>query len=142
MCDVIKKMEYECPSLYREVDREIHEMMERNPHFSREEYDRAVSEMRGYNGSRGPKWTLEQINDYARRNGERYDGSYNEYDLAYAMNSAYADYAGVVPDSPDTYYRMAKRFLEDPDGPNGKAWRYWRSMRRGMERDDSSRRGY
>ena len=128
MGDTLKKLEYQCPELYQEVDRKIHEMTDSNPHFTRDEYDRAAAEMRNANGSRGPKWTLEQVNDYARRYGDRFD-RYNEYDLAYAMNSMYADYYGIVKDDPDIYYRMAKRFLDDPDAGEGKAWKYWRATR-------------
>lgn len=44
------------------------------------------------------------------------------------MNMLYSDYYGSVPDNVDTYFKMAKAFLEDKDAPEGKAFRYYKAM--------------
>lgn len=128
MKECLEHIEKRDPELYEEIDEMVHEKL-LGPHFDREEYERAAARITDRSGRRGPHWTTEQIADYARRNGDRFD-RYNEYDLAYAMNSLYSDYYGTVPDNTDGWYRMAKQFLDDPDAPDGKAWRYYRSMRR------------
>lgn len=53
---------------------------------------------------------------------------YNRYDFAYVMNMMYSDYYGTVPDDAETYFRMAKAFIEDKDAPEGKAWKYYIAM--------------
>lgn len=54
---------------------------------------------------------------------------FNEYDFAYAMNMVYSDYFGVIPDSTESYYKVAKAFIEDKDAPVGKAYLYYKAMK-------------
>lgn len=117
---------------YEEVDEIIHECL-LGPHFNREEYEEATYDMTGRNGSRGPRWTVQEISDYARRNGDRFE-RYNEYDLAYSMNTMYDDFNSTMGDSADSYYRMARQYLENRDMPDGRAWREYRVRRRGKRR--------
>ena len=44
------------------------------------------------------------------------------------MNMLYSDYYGAVPDNVESYFKMAKAFLEDKDAPEGKAFRYYKAM--------------
>ena len=43
-------------------------------------------------------------------------------------NMLYSDYYGAVPDNVESYFKMAKAFLEDKDAPEGKAFRYYKAM--------------
>lgn len=131
MKEAIHAVKAKDPELHEEMEEIVHECL-LGPHFDREEYDRASYRMTGRNGSRGPRWTVQEISDYARRNGDRFD-RYNEYDLSYAMNTMYEDYNSTMGDSADSYYRMARQYLENRDYPDGRAWRDYRSRRR-MER--------
>ena len=124
----------------KRIDPEMHEDLEcdlyekvRGKHFDRDRYDRAMDSRYTYDVSkRGPKWTVEQVSDYARRNGDRFD-KYNEYDLAYEMNSIYDDYGNSLGENAETYYRMARSKLEE----DGRAWRDSRAVSYDRQRRDS-----
>lgn len=98
-------------------------------HFDESTYARAVAGLGNLDGTGGPHWKVADITNLARTKGLKYDG-FNEYDFAYAMNMVYSDFYGVVGDSVDTYYRIAKAFIEDKDAPHGKAYLYWKAMSR------------
>lgn len=98
------------------------------PHFDEDTFNKATSYMKNADGTKGPHWSVADVADYARSHGCTFS-KYNEYDLAYAMNMAYSDYYGAISNSTDAYYKIAKAFLEDKDGPEGKAFRYWKAMR-------------
>lgn len=109
------------PDMHEELECDLYEKVN-GPHFDRYQYDKAMMRRGYYNGSRNPKWTVEQINEYARRQGDRLD-RYNEYDLAYEMNTLYDDYYGTLGESADTYYKMSRQKLDNRDGQEGRAWR-------------------
>jgi len=123
------------PDMHEELEADLYEKVN-GPHFDREQYDRAVSRRSYRNGRQMPKWTVEQISDYARRQGDRFE-RYNEYDLAYEMNSTYDDYYDSLGENPDTYYRMARQKLDGRDGQEGRAWQDYRAdtYNRGRGRD-------
>ena len=45
------------------------------------------------------------------------------------MNMLYSDFYGVVSNDVNTYYRLAKNFLDDKDAPEGKALKYYLTMK-------------
>lgn len=45
------------------------------------------------------------------------------------MNMVYSDYYGSIPDTAESYFKVAKAFLMDKDAPEGKAYRYYKAMR-------------
>ena len=55
---------------------------------------------------------------------------FNEYDWNYAMNMIYSDYCEVLGDNVTSYVRMAHKFLNDKDAPDGKALRYAMCMKK------------
>ncbi len=109
--------------LYRKLFRIVY-----GPHFSEDLYNDAVGKMKNADGTCGPKWSEEQITGYANERGMNFNTHYNRYDFAYVMNMMYSDYYGTVPDDAETYFRMAKAFIEDKDAPEGKAWKYYIAM--------------
>ena len=54
---------------------------------------------------------------------------YNEYDFNYVMNMLYSDFYGAVTNETSTYIKMARKFLEDKDADDGKALKYYWSMK-------------
>lgn len=54
---------------------------------------------------------------------------YNRHDLAYVANMLFSDFYGVVGESADTFLKMASAFLDDKDGLEGKAYRYYVAMK-------------
>lgn len=114
------------PAMKRELECRLYEAVY-GPHFSELSYDKAVSGMENADGTKGPHWGEAEIRDYASSRGVSFS-KYNEWDFAYAMNMAYSDYRGVIPDSTESYFRVAKAFLEDKDAPEGKAYLYWKAM--------------
>lgn len=79
-------------------------------------------------GSFGGHWTLEQTTSVAKNNGVEFD-HFNEYDWCYVMNMLYSDYYGSIPNETSVYLKMAKKFLDDKDAKDGKAYRYWLAMK-------------
>jgi len=78
-------------------------------------------------GTMGPHWTLEQTNAVARQNNIAFD-KFNEYDWNYVMNMMYSDYYGAVSNDTTSYVRLAKKFLDDKDAKDGKAFKYYSLM--------------
>ena len=114
------------PELYEEMECELYEHIY-GPHFTPWKYEKAVAALENKDGTKGPHWSVSDIVNYAKAHGTTFD-HFNEYDFAYAMNMVYSDYFGIVQDSTDTYYRLAKAFLEDKDAPKGKAFLYYKAM--------------
>lgn len=96
-------------------------------HFDEALYGYAASKMRNADGTKGAHWKAGEAVSAAKQRGATMDG-YNDWDLAYAMNMAYSDYKGAVPDGVDSYAKIALAFLEDADAPEGKAYLYWLAM--------------
>lgn len=123
------------PEMHEELECDLYEKVN-GQHFDRAQYEKAMDRRGYYNGGRSPKWMIEQVGDYARRNGDRFE-RYNEYDLAYTMNKLYDDYNGTLGENAETYYRMARQRLDSRDEPEGRAWRDYRGDSYNRRRRDS-----
>ena len=77
-------------------------------------------------GSKGPKWTKEQVKPYMAQVG--YHGP--EYKFWVIMNAMYSDYCKVAKkygmDRPEYYADLAKAWLEDKDAKPEKAGLYYK----------------
>lgn len=77
-------------------------------------------------GSKGPKWTKEQVKPYMAQVG--YHGP--EYKFWAIMNAMYSDYCKVAKkyghDRPEYYADLAKAWLEDKDANPEKAGLYYK----------------
>lgn len=127
LLDQFDELKNSMPELYEEMECELYEHIY-GPHFTDWKYDCAVSKLENADGSKGAHWKVSDVADYARSKGLSYKG-FNEYDLAYVMNIMFSDYYGAVPDSTDSFFKLAVAFLEDKDAPEGKAWKYWKAMK-------------
>lgn len=106
--------------LYREVY---------GKHFSDWLLEKATKDMVNEDGTKGAHWSLEQTNNVARSNGIEFD-TFNEYDWNYVMNMMYSDYYGAVSNDTNMYVKLAKKFLEDKDSKEGKAFCYYMAMKK------------
>lgn len=79
-------------------------------------------------GTSGGHWALEQTTAVAKSNEIEFK-SFNEYDWRYVMNMIYSDYYGSVQNDVDVYAKTSKKFLQDKDSKDGKAYRYWLAMK-------------
>ena len=79
-------------------------------------------------GSKGPKWTKEQVKPYMAQVG--YHGP--EYKFWVIMNAMYSDYCKVAKkyghDRPEYYADLAKAWLEDKDANPEKAGLYYKHI--------------
>lgn len=114
------------PKLYEELVMYLYKDLY-DRHFSDWMLDVALKNMTNKDGSRGGHWSVEQTNSVAKQNGVSFD-KFNEYDFNYVMNMMYSDYYGSVPNETSSYFKLAIAFLEDKDGPDGKALRYYLAM--------------
>ena len=115
------------PEIYQEMECDLYESIH-GPHFTDWKYEWAVKDLENEDGTKGPHWSAQDIAMLAKQKGVSFE-RFNEYDLAFAMNMAYSDYYGAVPDTVDSYFKIAKAFLEDKDAPEGKAFLYHKAMR-------------
>lgn len=65
-------------------------------------------------GSRGPKFTKEQIIATAEQHGYKMR-NYTEDELCMTVNMFYSDYCKVIGNDINLYIKLAHAFLEDPD---------------------------
>ena len=96
-------------------------------HFSEELAMKAVMNMENIDGSKGEHWTIEQTTSVAKQYGVVF-GTFNKYDWYYVLNMMYSDYYKLFNSSTDTYVKLAKAWLEDPDVEEGKAYRYYKEV--------------
>lgn len=97
-------------------------------HFTEWLLEKALKHMKNEDGTMGGHWKLADTTMVARNNGITFD-HFNEYDWNYVMNMIYSDYYGSVPNETSVYVKMARKFLEDKDAPEGKALRYYLTMK-------------
>ncbi len=93
--------------------------------FDRQTADEWVKEMQNMDGSKGPHWNREQVQQFMRQTG--FQGNPEEF---YAiMNAMYSDYCAVAKkfgfDRPEVYAHLAKAFLDDEDAVEDKAAIYF-----------------
>ena len=122
--DMIKETHHD---LYDELEMYLYKQIY-GKHFSDWLLEKATSTMINEDGSHGPHWTVEQTTSVARNNGVTFK-EYNEYDWNYVMNMIYSDYYGAVQDDPNTYAKLARKFLQDKDAKDGKAFVYYFAMK-------------
>lgn len=97
------------------------------PHFDKETALMAVSEMKNVDGTMGEHWDMEQTTMAAKQSGIVFN-KYNECDFYYVLNMLYSDNYGVFGNDSNTYIQLAMAWLDDPDVPEGKAWRYYKKV--------------
>lgn len=115
------------PKLYEEMEDDLYLKLN-GCHFNEYLYNRVISNLENSDGTIGGHWQKNQIIDYAKSKGLEFK-NFNEWDFAYVMNIMYSDYFGAVIDSTETYFKLAKAFLQDKDAPCGKAYLYYRAMK-------------
>lgn len=98
-------------------------------HFNRETYEEAVSSMVNEDGTTGEHWTATDLSDLGKDNTSEND-RFNLYDFAYTANMLYSDYCQLLGSDREFYMKLSLAFLNDRDAPNGKAWKYYRAMKR------------
>lgn len=122
-------------SMIKETNHQLYETLETylyrevyGNHFSQWLLERALKTLDNEDGSKGGHWSVEQTTSVAKNMGINFD-RFNEYDWNYTMNMIYSDYYGVVSNDTSVYAKMAKKFLLDKDGRDGKALCYYLMMK-------------
>lgn len=114
--DLYNDLEY---CLYKEVF---------GAHFNEWLLEKATAKMMNEDGTVGPHWKVNETTMFARNHDVNFK-RYNEYDFNYVINMLYSDFYGAVPNETSTYIKMARKFLEDKDADDGKALKYYWSMK-------------
>ena len=124
---LIQPIYYRYPEIYDEIEidlyKEVYEC-----HFNKWLLEKALSKMINDDGTIGGHFKLDQTIMMARSNGIDFK-TFNEYDFNYVINMLYSDFYGSVPNETSTYVKMAKKFLDDKDAREGKALRYYLSIK-------------
>ena len=98
-------------------------------HFCRETYEEAVSGLVNEDGSVGAHWTATELSE-RQEGGSTEQEEFNLYDFAYATNMLYSDYCHILGSDLDFYMKLSLAFLNDRDAPKGKAWKYYKAMKK------------
>lgn len=123
--DELKSKDHE---MYEELELELYKEMY-GCYFNKWMLDKALSHLVNENGSKGGHWTLDATSQVAANNNITFKERYNEYDWCYVMNMMYSDYYNVFGNETSMYAKLSKAFLEDKDAPEGKAFKYYISMK-------------
>ena len=122
---------------------EHHEHMY-GPHFNEECAQKAVKKMENEDGSRGPRWSIEEAERVAAQYGVNLKSEkFNKYDWFVALNMIRSDfYRAVVnmtgSDNIKHFVELTKAWLNDKDIEEGKMWFYFKYVmcEEGREEDD------
>lgn len=115
------------PDLYKKLENKLY-IAAYGYHFNEEMLKEALSTMINDDDSKSPKWKISDTTQVARNSGISFS-KFNEYDWNYVMNMIYSDYCEVLGDNVMSYVKMANKFLNDKDAPDGKALRYYMCMK-------------
>lgn len=114
------------------------------PHFNEECAIKAVKKMENEDGSKGPRWSVEEAERVAQQYGVNIKGEkFNKYDWFVALNMIRSDfYRAVVnmtgSDNVKHFVELTKAWLNDKDIEEGKMWFYFRYVmcEEGREEED------
>lgn len=114
------------------------------PHFNEECANKAVKKMENEDGSKGPRWSVEEAERVAAQYGVNLKGEkFNKYDWFVALNMIRSDfYRAVVnmtgSDNIKHFVELTKAWLNDKDIEEGKMWFYFKYVmcEEGREEDD------
>lgn len=123
------KLKKHCPSEYYDMLAEMHCAVY-GPHFDEHTAKMAVADMHNVDGTEGEHWTMEQTNPIADQQGIT-----NKCDFYYIMNMLWSDYYKVLGNDANLYIKMAKAYMEDPDGIEGKPFRMWLAQMRYRDKE-------
>ena len=128
------------------MDRKKLERYERmyGPHFNEECAHKAVNKMENEDGSKGPRWSVEEAERIAQQYGVNLKGDkFNKYDWFVALNMVRSDFYRAVinmtgSDNPKHFVELTKAWLNDKDIESGKMWYYFKYVmcEEGREEDD------
>ena len=122
---------------------EHHEHMY-GPHFTEECAHKAVKHMENEDGTKGPRWTIEEAERVAQQYGVNLKSEkFNKYDWFVALNMIRSDfYRAVVnmtgSDNVKHFVELTKAWLNDKDIEEGKMWFYFKYVmcEEGREEDE------
>ena len=103
--------------------------------LSRREIKKWEKDLEGADGTKGPKWQMEQVKQVAQQHGIKFD-EYSPETFTAVMNALYADYCKVLGADPAMYAKLTKAWLEDDDfdgEPEEKAMLYYKCI---VSKDD------
>ena len=114
------------------------------PHFNEECAHKAVKHMENEDGTKGPRWTVEEAEKIAQQYGVNiHTEKFNKYDWFVALNMIRSDfYRAVVnmtgSDNVKHFVELTKAWLNDKDIEEGKMWFYFKYVmcEEGREEDD------
>lgn len=122
--------------MLKETDKQVYDDLELflykmvyGCHFNEWLLEKALNDMQNEDSTKGMHWSLTETTNVAKDFGISFD-RFNEYDWSFVINMLYSDYYGSVPNDVSTYVKMAKKFLEDKDAPEGKALKYYLAMKK------------
>ena len=120
------------------------------PHFTEECALKAVKHMENEDGTKGPRWSIEEAEKIAAQFGINLKGeAFNKYDWFVALNMVRSDFYRAVMNMTGTdnvkyFVELTKAWLHDKDIEHGKMWYYFKYVmcEEGREDDDEEEYHY
>lgn len=125
-----KNLKAHCPSAYYDMLTKMHCVVF-GPHFDEHTAKMAVARMKNVDDTTGEYWTMEQTNSLASQNNVKHT-----CDFYYTMNMLHSDFSKVLGNDAMTYVKLAKAYMCDPDGPDGKPFVLWIAQMRAEKDED------
>ena len=122
----LKELKHVDHDMYEELEYDLY-IIVYGHHFNEWKLNCALEKMSNEDGTTGGHWTLEETDTIARNHGIEFR-SINKYDWNYTLNMVYSDFYGSIPNELSSYVKVAKKFLQDKDAPEGKALKYYIAM--------------
>ena len=122
----LRKVKLVDEEMYKDLEHELY-IDVYGYHFNAWLLKCALENMTNEDGTKGEHWNLEDTNSVAKQYGIEFT-HFNEYDWNYVMNMIYSDFYGSVSNETSAYVKLAKKFLQDKDAPEGKALKYYLAM--------------
>ena len=121
--DLMEELEEHDEELYWEFYKKFY-LKTFGPHLRWDTLNKWVKNMKNEDGTTGEHWSLAETTQVATK--YNVDFSHFTKEEWYAvLNMVYSDFFGAIPDSIDSYVKLAWKWLEDKDIPDGKLYYYY-----------------
>lgn len=127
MDNILMELKEAHPEKYAKIKNKLY-IATSGYHFNESMLEEALESVVNDDGTKGPKWSLSETDSVANNNNISMK-TFNQYDWNYVMNIMYSDYCEVLGDNTTSYIKLAHKFLNDKDAPEGKALRYYLCMK-------------
>lgn len=121
--ELMEEIEESDCKLYKEYYRKFYLSLY-GPHLNWEKISHWTSAMKNEDGTTGAHWSLAETSQVAAKYGIDFS-KFTKEEWYAVLNMVYSDFYGALPDNIDSYVKVAWKWLDDKDVPEGKLYYYY-----------------